>query len=111
MKKSTIMSLVSYLNGETITNLDEIRNELTAELRKGEEKAQANRDLYESAREIVLAGLAETNVGVTVSELYESIMDNLPEGFTKGKLQYAVTRLWTDAIVRIEGKVNTYRKA
>ena len=39
MKKSTLSTLVSYLNGETITNLDEIRAELEKELNKGAEKA------------------------------------------------------------------------
>ena len=34
----------------------------------------------------------------------------LPEGFTKGNLQYAITRLWKDEVEKIEGKVNTYRR-
>ena len=46
-----------------------------------------------------------------ISELYDVVADKLPDGMTKGKLQYAVTRLWVgNGIVRIEGKVNTYRK-
>ena len=49
---------------------------------------------------------------VTISELYDALADKLNEvGMTKGKLQYAVTRLWKDEIVRTEGKVNTYSKA
>ena len=109
MKKATMQSLISYLNGETITNLDEIKAELEAELNKGAAKAHANRDLYELAKEVVLANLDETPV--TIGELYEAVEGELPEGFTKGKLQYAVTRMWTSEIVKIEGKVNTYRKA
>ena len=34
--------------------------------------------------------------------------DSLPEGFSKGKVQYAVTRLWADEVTKTEGKVNTY---
>ena len=108
MKKSTMMSLVSYLNGETMINLDEIKAELIAELNRGAEKAQANRDLYAVAHDVVIAGLRDALAPVTIGELYESIKDSLPEGFAKGKVQYAVTRLWTDEIVKTEGKVNTY---
>ena len=106
MKKSTLQSLVSYLNGETITNLDEIRDELVAELNKGEAKAQANRDLYAQAKDIVLNALSDTPV--TIGELYAEVENDLPEGFSKGKVQYAITRLWADEVEKTEGKVNTY---
>ena len=108
MKKSTMMSLVSYLNGATIDNLDEIKAELEAELNRGAEKAQKNRELYDSVKAIVFEGLRLIGVPVTIADLYEEIKDNLPEGFGKSKVQYAVTRLWADEIVKTEGKVNTY---
>lgn len=110
MKKSTMQSLVSYLNGETVDNIAEIKAEIEAELAKGAEKAQANRDLYAQAKGIVLGALSETPV--TIGELYDEIANDLPEGFSKGKVQYAITRLWADEVVKTEGKVNTYsRKA
>ena len=108
MKKATLKSLVSYLNGETVTNLDEIRDELVAELNKGEAKAQANRDLYAEAKDIVLNALSDTPV--TIGELYDEVKGDLPEGFSKGKVQYAITRLWADEVVKTEGKVNTYTR-
>lgn len=108
MKKSTMQSLVSYLDGEVVTNLDEIRAELVAELNKGAEKAQANRDLYAQAHDVVMSGLAQATAPVTIGELYESIKGELPEGFSKGKVQYAITRLWADEVEKTEGKVNTY---
>jgi hypothetical protein len=108
MKKASLQSLVNYLNGETVTNLDEIKAEIEAELGKGEAKAQANRDLYASAHDIVMNGLRMASVPVTIGELYESIADELPDGFSKGKVQYAITRLWADEVVKTEGKVNTY---
>lgn len=111
MKKSTMQSILSYLNGETITNLDELRTEIEAELNRSAEKAQANRELYEAAHDIVMGELGMTDKAVTIGELYEAVEEQLPEGFSKGKLQYAVTRLWNTEIVKIEGKVNTYRKA
>ncbi len=103
MKKSTMMSLVSYLNGETVTNLDEIKAELEAELNKNAVKAQANRELYAEAHDVVMNGLADAVGPVTVSELYESIADQLPDGFTKGKMQYAMTRYWVDELIADKG--------
>lgn len=107
MKKSTMMSLVSYLNGETITNIDEIKQELEEELSRNAEKAQANRDLYAVAHDVVIAGLKICGCAVTASDLYAEIADDLPDGFTKGKLQYALSRMWDD-VKCIGGKPNTY---
>lgn len=109
MKKSTMMSLVAYLNGENVTNLDEIKAELEAELNRGAEKAAANREMYEAAHDVVMAQLGD--IPVTIGELYETIKDELPDGFSKGKLQYAITRMWIGELVKVEGKVNGYRKA
>lgn len=108
MKKNTMMALVSYLNGEVVDNIAEIKAELEAELNKGAEKAQKNRELYESVKPIVMEGFRTAGVPVTVSELYEEIKGNLPEGFGKSKVQYAVTRLWINELGKKEGKVNAY---
>lgn len=110
MKKVTMNAIVNYINDNAVTELYEIRDELVAELNRGAEKAQANRDLYAEAHDIVMRALSETPV--TISELYDEVADYLPDGMTKGKIQYAVTRLWTDEITKVEGKVNGYcRKA
>ena len=109
MKKNTMTTIATY-----IKNVPELANEyaeLQAELDKSAAKAQANRDLYESAKDTVMGELSMASEAVTIGELWEAVADKLPEGFTKGKLQYAVTRLWASEIEKIEGKVNTYRKA
>ena len=108
MKKTTIQTLVSYLNGTPVDNLAEIKEELEKELNRNAEKAQANRDLYASAHDVVINALASASAPVTMSELWEAVDGNLPDGMTKGKVQYAVTRLWSDEIVKTEGKVNAY---
>ena len=102
MKRTTIQSLVSYLNGATIDNLDAIKAELEAELNK-------NAEAYESIHELVVGTLSA--VPVTIAELWDAIKDEVPAGITKGKVQYAVTHLWESEIVKIEGKPNTYRLA
>ena len=105
MKKSTMKAILSYLNGETLTNLDEIRAEIENELNRGVEKANANRALYDEAKGVVLANLSDTPV--TIAELYEQIADQLPDGFTRSKLQYAMGNLWTE-VEKIGGSPMTY---
>jgi hypothetical protein len=100
---NSILSLVATIN---TPEAEEIRVAIQNELSKGEAKAQANRDLYAQAHDVVIGALTETPV--TIGELYEEVKDSLPEGFSKGKVQYAVTRLWADEVVKTEGKVNTY---
>lgn len=108
MKKSTMKALVSYLNGETITNLDEIRAELEKELNKGAEKAAANRAMYEDARDIVINGLVTAGKPVTVAELYDFIKEDLPSGFSRSKVQYGMLNYWIDELVVIDGNPKTY---
>ena len=109
MKKASLQSLVNFLNGETVTNIAEIKAEIEAELSRGEAKAQANRDAYAQAKDVILNALS--NTPVTISEVYEEVKNDLPEGFTKSKVQYAITRLFADEVVKHEGKVNTYTRA
>ena len=109
MKKSLAISILSLIDSIDTPEAQEVRDELNAELNKGAEKAQANRELYESAKGIVLGALSDTPV--TIAELYAEIEDALPEGFTKSKMQYAISRLWADEVTKHEGKVNAYTKA
>lgn len=119
MKKTTMTALVNYLNDMIAMNGDEAdtqefivnaRDEMTAELNKGAEEKARNAEQYEQAKAIVMDELNDTPV--TIGELWDALADKLSEvGMTKGKLQYAVTRLWKGEIVRTEGKVNTYSKA
>ena len=100
---NTILSLIADM---TSADAELVRSELTAELNKGAEKAQANRELYELAKDIVLNALSSTPV--TLAELYDEIKSELPEGFTKNKVQYALSHYWENEVVKTEGKVNTY---
>lgn len=127
MKKNTIRILANILSampeGTMLDNplfdgaattrkqipASELYDELNAELNRGAEKAQANRELYESAKDIVLGELSDTPV--TVAELYESVADRLPSGFTKAKVQYALGHYWESEVVKHEGKVNSYTRA
>jgi hypothetical protein len=106
MKKVSLQSLVSYLT-ETGA-LPEIRDEIAAELARGVERVQANHDLYDEAKDAVMAELRNASAPVTIGELWEAVEGKVPANFSKGKMQYAITRLWKDEVVKTEGKVNTY---
>ena len=109
MKKATMNTILTLIATIDTPEAEEVRAELTAELNKGAEKAQANRDLYEAVKPIVMSELGDATC--TIGELWDAVADKVPAGFTKGKLQYAVTRLWVSDFERVEGKVNSYHKA
>ena len=109
MRKVSLQSLVSFIDSiDAPQEIKDVRDEIVAELSKGAEKAQANRDLYAQAHDVVIGALSDTPV--TIGELYDEIASDLPEGFSKGKVQYAITRLWADEVVKTEGKVNSYSR-
>ena len=106
MKKSTLSAVFTALK-----NIDfdpELLAEVEKELNRGEAEKAKNAELYEVAKPIVLGALSETPA--TIGEIYDEVADSLPEGFTKGKVQYAITRLWADEVTKVEGKVNTYAR-
>ena len=109
MKKASMETLVNYIDSHDLTELFNIKDELTAELNKGAEAKAKNAEAYESIHDLVVGNLADAPC--TCAELYEVIKDELPEGMSRGKVQYALTHLWQNEIVKIEGKPNTYRRA
>ena len=107
MKNATMNTILTLIATIDTPEAEAVR----AELSKGEAVKAENAKLYDSAKPIVMDELGKATEPVTISELFDAIADSLPEGFTKGKLQYAMTRLWKDDLVRTEGKVNAYAKA
>lgn len=113
MKNSTLTAIMNYLNGATITNLDEVREELAAEIAHRTAKASANRELYTTMHDIVMGVLADAEEPMTVSDIYQACADELPEGATKSKIQYALRALWADEVTKHDNGKNpfTYSKA
>ena len=108
MKKSTLSAVFTAL--KSIDFDAELLAEVEKELNRGEAEKAKNAEMYEVAKPIVLGALSDTPA--TIGEIYDEIANDLPEGFSKGKVQYAITRLWKDEVTKVEGKVNTYaRKA
>ena len=108
MKKSTFEAIKTALTNFGFADA-EILAELDKEINKGVEAKAKNAEAYDAIHDIVIGALSDAPA--TCGEIFESIEDELPEGITKGKVQYALTHLWQDEIVKIEGKPNTYRKA
>lgn len=106
MKKISLEAIRDYLTEQNA--LTEIRDEIVAELAKGAEKAEANRALYAEAHDVIVGVMANLTAPATIADIYEEAKNALPEGMPKGKVQYAITRLWADEMVKTEGKVNTY---
>lgn len=108
MKKTTIQALVSYLNGNTVTNLEEIKAELEAELSRGAEKKAANQELYAQAELVLMKHL--DYAPATAAELFEACEAELPDGFSKGKFVYALSHGVWSGVVKVEGTPAQYRR-
>ena len=108
MKKLSLVAIKNALVGFGFEDAD-ILAELDKEITKGDAQKAKNAEAYESIHDIVMRAL--TSAPATAAEIWEAIEDDVPEGITKGKLQYALTHLWQDEIVKVDGKPNGYRKA
>lgn len=106
MKKATLSAIYDAL--KAIDFDADMLAEVEKDLTKGDAEKAKNAEVYEQAKPIVLGALSDTPV--TLGELYDEIANELPEGFTKGKVQYAITRLWANDVTKVEGKVNSYAR-
>ena len=108
MKKTTMQSILNYLNGETLTNLDEVKAELEQELNRNAEKKAANQELYAQAELVMRKHL--DYAPATAGELWELCEAEMPEGFSKGKFTYALSRGVWAGVVKVEGNPCAYRR-
>lgn len=112
MKLSTLRAISSMISDTAI--LEELSTEIEkaekAEQRKAEQKATKATE-YAEAHDVVMGVLADALDAVTVAEIYEACKDELPEGFSKNKIAYALRNYWASEVVKTEGKVNAYAKA
>lgn len=108
MKRTTLIAIKNALTGYGYMDSD-VLSELNREITKGEDAKAKNAEAYEGIHELVVGTLSDTPA--TCAEIFEQIKSELPSDMGKGKIQYALTHLWQDEIVKIEGKPNTYRRA
>ena len=105
MKKSTYEAIKTALTNYGYEDA-EVLAELDKEINKGAEAKAKNAEAYEGIHDLVIGAL--TDAPATVAEIFGAIEDELPDGMTKGKVQYALTHVWGDEIVKVEGKPNGY---
>lgn len=108
MKKATLETIRKTLVEEKLyDDTDEIIKELDAEINKGAAEKAARDAVYESVHELIVDNLSSTPI--TCADLWTEIeSEATAKGMTRNKLQYALTNLWRDEIVKIIGKPNTY---
>ena len=108
MKKATMNAIIATLNAIDFENKDAIMAELNAEVNRGVEAKAAKTAEYDAVKDVILGALTETPA--TIAEIFDAVKDELPQGFTRNKVQYAITRLWADEVTKVEGKVNGYTR-
>ena len=111
MKKSTLTALYNYLNGNaSLVDVATMREEVNAEYDRLTAKAQANADLYATAKAAEMDVLSSTPQ--TVAEIYAAAQADLPEDFPVAKVQYALLHYWEADVVKHDNgkKPNTYTK-
>lgn len=103
MKKASMESLVNYLNGQTVTNIDEIKEELVAELSKGKAKAEATKAAYAAMHDPVMEAIRVAGKPVSASDIATEA------GLSRSKVSYALNNYWVDEVnVDDSGKVKLY---
>lgn len=103
MKKSTLKSLVSYLTEKNDQSMQDILAELTAELERGKEKADANRKVYAEMHDAVMEVLKSASLPVSAQEIADET------GLARGKIVYGLTNYWADEVEKVVGKTSTYQ--
>ena len=108
MRKNTLSTIASILTNIDFENKTEIMDELMKDINRGAEVKASKMAEYDAAVESVMNVLRMTTAPLTVAEIFDAC-EGLPEGFTKNKVSYGLTHYWADRVVKVEGKVNTYR--
>ena len=110
-----MMTLSTLTALRTLTTNPTMLSELDAEIARVTKAAdrktaasEAKAVAYAEAKGVVVDALRDIGTPVTAAELFEEIEDALPEGFTKGKMVYGMTRLWVDVITK-EGSTYSLR--
>lgn len=106
MKKATMNTILSLIATIDTPEADEVRAELTAEIAKGQAKADANRAVYAEIHDAVMEVLSSATAPVTAQEIADET------GYARGKVVYGLTNYWSDEVVKdTTGKTTTYAKA
>ena len=110
MKKSSYEAIYAALSSINYANENpDVMDELYREIHRNDERKAKSAQEYDSIHDLIISTLGDTPI--TFGELYEALEGKLPNGITKGRVQYALSHLWKDEIVTTAGKPNTYHRA
>ena len=107
MKKTSYETIYAFLTASNFDNAEAMAD-LEKEINRGAEAKARKANEYEVAKPIVFETIRVAGVPVTVAEIFDHCQNELPEGFTKARVQYGLTHQWADEVVKTEGKVNSY---
>lgn len=97
MKKNTLTALYNYfVNSDNTADLSSAIEDIRAEYEKFADKANEKTALYDAAEKVLLGALTDTPQ--TSREIFDANV--WPDGFTVGKLNYALRAMWADEIVK-----------
>ena len=100
MKKNTLTALYNYfVNSDDTIDLSAVVEDIRAEYEKSAAKSQAKANAYEVAKPIVFGVMTEP---MTVKDIFAKCENDLPDGFTAHKIQYALLNYWCDEVVKID---------
>ena len=110
MTKNVFMQVVALVNGQTVEDMDALRDAINAELDHMSAKAQGNREMYALAHDVAMSVINDHPM--TAKEIFTEGGNDWPDGFTANKLQYALLHYWNDEVNKVDnGKsANTYVK-
>ena len=109
MTKEIMNTIYNTLNTVEFENKPVVMEALEKELHKNDRAKAEKEAAYTAAKPVVLEALRIAEKPATVAEIFTECERGLPEGFTKNQVGYGLTHYWTDSVVKIEGKVNTYQ--
>ena len=94
MKKNVFEAIHNYLNGDETVDLSMVREEVNAEWERMNTKREGNKAVYAAAEKVLLDALTDTPQ--TSREIFDANV--WPDGFTVGKLNYALRAMWADEV-------------
>lgn len=100
MKKNTLTALYNYfVNSDDTIDLSTVVEDIRAEYERTVAKSAAKANAYDTAKPIVFGVMTEP---MTVKEIFAKCENDLPDGFTAHKIQYALLNYWRDEVVKID---------
>lgn len=109
MTKEIMNAIYTVLNTVDFEGKEIVMGAVEKELHRNDRVKAEKEAAYAAAKPAVLEALRIAEKPATVAEIFAECEKELPEGFTKNQVGYGLTHYWTDSVVKIVGKVNTYQ--